>query len=428
MKEEISSSISNEFYDGLLETWLNEERSNSCDAEDSIISFRCPLVFININAWEAREWNSWFCAGEIELVKRVVKKFADEHEGEGIYDKIGVITPFRPQSNRMKDKIPKEVACGTVHVFQGHEKPIVICSTVRQTERGRRSPPLLDERLLNVAVSRAMHKFILVGNKNVLYQIPHYRALIDHAEQYGEVYEEIPEGYDYTNRCEYCGRPIEKRYGFCVACRNAVEHERDRGGLIQFIDGIIVRSRGNIPTVDGHWVRSEGEQKIDNWLQENSLNHRYEEHVKKYLFSVEKRFERDLKEGTISRGLRSIFRRKGISLSEDAVVTRRREEDKWEIADYREEETYSIEKERRELKIYKKARIPMWCDWYLPDYDIYVEYWGMMEDASYRRTKERKIREYNRLQLKLLSIGSEDLNNLDEKLRKKFRELDVVID
>jgi superfamily I DNA and/or RNA helicase len=68
MKEEISSFISNEFYDGLLETWLNEERSNSCDAEDSIISFRCPLVFININAWEAREWNSWFCAGEIELV------------------------------------------------------------------------------------------------------------------------------------------------------------------------------------------------------------------------------------------------------------------------------------------------------------------------------------------------------------------------
>ncbi|MGB2841247.1 MAG: AAA domain-containing protein [Halobacteriota archaeon] len=262
MKEEIASFISEEFYDGLLETGLIEERSNLNDAEDSVISFRCPLVFININAWEKREWKSWFCAGEIELVKRVLKKFAEEHEGERIYDKIGVITPFRPQSNRMKDKIPKEVACGTVHVFQGHEKPIVICSTVRQTERGRRSLPLLDERLLNVAVSRAMHKFILLGNKNVLYQIPHYRALIDHAEQYGEVYEEIPEGYDYTNRCEYCGRPIEKRYEFCAACRNAVEHERDRGGLTQFIDGIIVRSQGKFPTVAGIGCGQKGSKRL----------------------------------------------------------------------------------------------------------------------------------------------------------------------
>ncbi len=424
MKEEIASFISNGFYDGLLETGLIEERSDSRDAEDSVISFRCPLVFININAWEEREWKSWFCAGEIELVKRVVKKFAEEHEGERIYDKIGVISPFRPQSNRMKDKIPKEVACGTVHVFQGHEKPIVICSTVRQTEMGRRSPPLLDERLLNVAVSRAMYKFILVGNKDVLCQIPHYRALIEHIKQYGEVYGEIPEGYDYTNRCEYCGRPIERRWRFCAACRNAVEHERDRGGLIRFIDGIIVRSQGNIPTVDGHWVRSEGEQKIDNWLHgySETANHRYEEHVKKYLFSLAERFERELNEGTISRRVNHEFRERGFSLSEDAVVTRRREEDKWDITDYREGETYSIEKERKVLKIYKKARIPMWCDWYLPDRDIYIEYWGMMEDARYRRTREEKIREYNRLQLKLLSFEREDLDNLDEKLREKFRE------
>ena len=218
------------------------------------------------------------------------------------------------------------------------------------------------------------------------------------------MYEGIPAGYDYTNRCDYCGKPIEQRWRFCAACFEAVKHERDRGGLNQFIDGIIVRSRGNIPTVDGHWVRSEGEQKIDNWLHENSINHRYEGDVKKYLFSLAERFERDLNEGSMSRRLSNEFRRRRYSLSEDAVVTKRGEEEKWDIVDYGGRETYVIEKARRKLRIYKKARIPMWCDWYLPDQEIYVEYWGMMDDASYQRTRERKQEEYNRLQLKLLSF------------------------
>ncbi len=428
MREQIASFISKEFYKGMLETAQQGGESNLRVAEDPVISSECPLVFINVKAWEVKEWNSRFCNGEIEVVKRIVKKFA-EHNDEGIYENIGVITPFRPQSNRIKDKIPTEVTCGTVHVFQGHEKHIILYSTVRQDEeRGSRSPLLLDERLLNVAVSRAKDKFILLGNKDVLFQLPHYRTLIEHATRYGQIYEGIPAGYDYTNRCDYCGRPIEQRWRFCTACFEAEKHERDRGGLNQFIDGIIVRSRGNIPTVDGHWVRSEGEQKIDNWLHENSINHRYEGDVKKYLFSLAERFERDLNEGSMSRRLSNEFRRKRYSLSEDAVVTKRGEEERWDIADYGGRETYVIEKVRRKLSIYKKARIPMWCDWYLPDQDIYVEYWGMMDDAGYQRTRTRKIEEYNRLQLKLLSIESDNLDNLDETLREKFREFGVMLE
>ena len=441
MKEEIASFISEEFYDNELRTGIIVEGSALYAVEDPVISSECPLVFINVEAWENRDGNkSPFCPGEIEVIKKIIDNF-EENNGEQIYDEIGVISPFRAQSNRIKDRIPKEVACGTVHVFQGHEKPVIIYSTVRQDEGSGARSPLLSgvsgERLLNVAVSRGMRKFILLGNMNVLSQILHYSDFLEHIEQleqYGKVYNEIPEAYDYPIRCEWCGRALRiKRWRFCEDCYEAMQYERDSGGLIRFIDGIIVRSQGNIPTDDGHLVRSEEEKKIDNELNvitidRKRINHRYEELVKKYLFSVEERFERDLNEGTISRGLRSIFRRKRISLSEDAVVTRRRKEDKWKITDYREGETYSIEKERRKLKIYKKARRPMWCDWYIPDYDIYVEYWGMMEDARYQRTREEKEREYERLQLKLLSIEREDLDNLEEKLREKFRELGVVLD
>jgi len=440
MSEEIASFISEEFYGNKLRTGLNEIGSTVSAGEDPVISSECPLVFINVRAWENRDGNkSPFCPGEIEVIKKIIGNF-EENNGEQIYDEIGVISPFRAQSNRIKDRIPKEVACGTVHVFQGHEKTVIIYSTVRQKESGIRSPLLSDvsgERLLNVAVSRGMRKFILLGNMNVLSQIPHYRDFLEHIEQleqYGRVYNEIPEAYDYPIRCEWCGRPLRiRRWRFCEDCYEAMQYEKENGGLIQFIDGTIVRTRGEESAGDGHWVRSEGEKKIDKWFQENtieerSINHRYEEDVRKYLFNLDERSERDLSEGTISSRLMHIFRRKGISLSENAVVTRKGEEGKWEISDYGNNETYSIEKKGRKLKVYKKSRIPMWCDWYLPDYDIYVEYWGMMEDVRYERRREKKEEEYERLKFKLLSVKSEDLNNLDEKLRKKFRELGVVID
>jgi hypothetical protein len=262
-----------------------------------------------------------------------------------------------------------------------------------------------------------MHKFILLGNKDVLYQIPHYRALVEHAERYGKVYDAIPIKYDYTNRCMYCEKEIRKTYWTCIDCHEVWRYERDKKRRDEFIR-----------TQDGHHVRSRGEKEIDDWLFENHIRHEYEKPVKKYLFSMDEKFERELNEGAISKRLKSIFRREGISLSGDVMVTRKREKDKFEIADYRDRETYSIEKEKRELKIYKKARRPMYCDWYLPDQDIYVEYWGMMKDVGYLRAREIKIKEYKRLPLKLLSIGSEDLNNLDEKLRKKFRELGVMLD
>lgn len=434
MRKEIADFISEEFYNGGLETDERiEESSNLRDAEDPVISSNYPLVFINIRALEKRDGGSPFCLGEIEVINRIVKGFA-KHNGNGIYDKIGVITPFRAQRDRIKDKLPKGVACGTIHAFQGHEKAIVIYSTVRQ-KVDTRSPLYHDERLLNVAVSRARDRFILVGNEDVLNQIPHYKDFIAYAERYGRVYEEIPIKYDYTNRCEYCGRPIEKKWRFCWNCNEAINYEKENGGLIQFIDGMIVRTRGEMSAKDGHWVRSEGEKQIDIWFQEHSIdghsiNHRYEMDVRQYLFSMDEKSERDLSDGTISGrlGLRRIFRENGILLSGDAVVARTREEDEREISDYENNETYSIEKKGGKRNVYKNPRIPMWCDWYLPDYSIYVEYWGMMGDTHYQRRREKKEAEYDRLQLKLLSIERDDLDNLDKSLCDRLQDFGVRID
>lgn len=65
-----------------------------------------------------------------------------------------------------------------------------------------------------------------------------------------------------------------------------------------------------------------------------------------------------------------------------------------------------------------------YCDWYLPRGAIYVEYWGLTHREEWYR-EARRVREvlYRRFNLTLVSIEPEDMRNLDEVLRYKFRDL-----
>lgn len=56
-------------------------------------------------------------------------------------------------------------------------------------------------------------------------------------------------------------------------------------------------------------------------------------------------------------------------------------------------------------------------DFYLPDYDIYLEYWGL-ENSEYKRRREKKEKSYSDLNLRLFSIENQDIRNLDKYLNK----------
>lgn len=68
-------------------------------------------------------------------------------------------------------------------------------------------------------------------------------------------------------------------------------------------------------------------------------------------------------------------------------------------------------------------------DFYLLDYDVYIEYWGMVdvEDgrkrAEYVRSMKWKMRQYHELGIKFISIYPKNLRNLDWVFRTKFREV-----
>jgi len=66
-------------------------------------------------------------------------------------------------------------------------------------------------------------------------------------------------------------------------------------------------------------------------------------------------------------------------------------------------------------------------DFYLPDYNIYVEYWGLVDaddekvKTQYIRNMKRKMAQYHNNGIKFISIYPRNLEYLDWIFRKKFQ-------
>lgn len=101
---------------------------------------------------------------------------------------IGATTPYRRQANALFDQLIEAVEgiedleADTVHKFQGREKDVIIMTTVlSETSRGHAGLTFADDSsLVNVAVSRAARKFVLVTNHDMLPKSRNLRDLIDY--------------------------------------------------------------------------------------------------------------------------------------------------------------------------------------------------------------------------------------------------------
>ena len=60
------------------------------------------------------------------------------------------------------------------------------------------------------------------------------------------------------------------------------------------------------------------------------------------------------------------------------------------------------------------------CDFYLPEYDVYLEYWGMPGEEAEKR-KQYKLALYEQNKLRIESIGNDDLVDLELKMSEKLR-------
>ncbi len=82
---------------------------------------------------------------------------------------IGFIAPFNAQVNLAKKHLEKDIFKSTINKFQGQECKIIIFSTVldhSSRTNAMRLKFVNDNRLVNVAVSRAKKRFVLIANKH----------------------------------------------------------------------------------------------------------------------------------------------------------------------------------------------------------------------------------------------------------------------
>jgi RecA/RadA recombinase len=120
-------------------------------------------------------------------------KVLDEDEGEplGLDGGRGFIAPFRAQVKLSGTHLPRDFVKDTVHKFQGRECDEIVFSTVLDKKRYNQDRKRLDfvddPRMINVAVSRAKHRFTLVTGDDVFTSSnSHIAALIRYVTYYAQ--------------------------------------------------------------------------------------------------------------------------------------------------------------------------------------------------------------------------------------------------
>ena len=210
MSEDIMRFSSNYFYDGQVES-APEVRFRS------ILDLDTPMEWVDTSEMSNEEWEMSNDGGEILGAGDFKEEFVGESFGrinkaEGLltlhvlqqyFERIGkqrllderidvgIISPYRAQVQYLRRLLMKreyfkpfrrQISVNTVDGFQGQERDIIVISLVRSNDEGQIGF-LRDLRRMNVAITRARMKVIILGNRQTLTRHPFYRQLWQYVEE-----------------------------------------------------------------------------------------------------------------------------------------------------------------------------------------------------------------------------------------------------
>lgn len=143
-------------------------------------------------------------AQEARLMLRVIRDYIDMVSMPKILDNrvdFGIISPYKAQVRLIRKllkmqhffrPLKRQISVGSVDGFQGQERDVIVISMVRDNDQGTIGF-LRDLRRMNVAITRARMKLIVIGNTETLSRHPFYAKLIAHFEQHGQILVAQPE-------------------------------------------------------------------------------------------------------------------------------------------------------------------------------------------------------------------------------------------
>ena len=161
-----------------------------------ILDFDTPVSWIDTSELDLQEkavaeGTGRLNTGEAELLVRELKNYMERIGIRRILEEhidFGVISPYRAQVHYLTHLLKKEpffrpcrrlITVHTVDGFQGQERDVIMISLVRANEKGQIGF-LRDLRRMNVAITRARMKLLILGEAVTLTRHPFYRELYEY--------------------------------------------------------------------------------------------------------------------------------------------------------------------------------------------------------------------------------------------------------
>lgn len=189
MNEDIMRFSSNWFYGGMVESAPQVKHRG-------ILDYDLPMMWVDSSEANGHEEFVGESFGRINKVEAqltldVLEEYFKKIGRQRILDEridVGVISPYRAQVQHLRRMICKReffkpyrslITVNTVDGFQGQERDIIVISLVRSNDEGQIGF-LSDLRRMNVAVTRARMKLIILGDAQTMSRHPFYKKLYEY--------------------------------------------------------------------------------------------------------------------------------------------------------------------------------------------------------------------------------------------------------
>lgn len=189
MHEQIMAYSSGVFYKNAL-------KAHHSVAKHLLYAEDLPLTFIDTAGSGFEEKQEGNSISNPEEAAFLVKHFThfvaslEAHYTQDNFPTIGIISPYRQQvlllqelmqDHLLMQKYRGKISVNTIDSFQGQERDIIYISMTR-SNTDNNVGFLIDTRRMNVAMTRARKKLIVIGDSSTLSSIPFYADFIAYAE------------------------------------------------------------------------------------------------------------------------------------------------------------------------------------------------------------------------------------------------------
>ena len=198
MNEEIMRFSSDWFYGGQVQSAPQVRHR-------SILDFDVPMEWVES---ASEEWGEAFVGEtfgrinreEAHLTMAILHRYLNKIGRQRLLEEridIGIISPYRAQVQYLRQLVKRDdqlkplrhlISINTVDGFQGQERDIIIISLVRSNEQGQIGF-LRDLRRMNVAITRARMKLIIMGDSETMTKHPFYHKLYEYIAALSRQYE-----------------------------------------------------------------------------------------------------------------------------------------------------------------------------------------------------------------------------------------------